>query len=477
MISTIILILSIILQFTAAELAIKLILVTRKRMPWLYIATAVVLMGIRHSIKLGRIISEDFSHPPDLSGEFVALIISILMVVGIARIDSMFRKMKENASKISESEKRYLKLYESMMDAFVATDMKGNIIEFNQQYLNMLGYNEEEIGKLTRMDLTPKKWHNMEFEIIEKQLIKEGYSDVYEKEYIKKDGTVFPVELRTFLITNVNGIAQGKWSIVRDITERKCAEEELKKYQGHLEELVKERTKELESFTYSVSHDLRAPLRAIDGFSQVLLEEQSKKLDKEGKRLLNVIIDNTRNMGQLIDDLLSFSRLGRKSMSYSSINMEKLVNKVFNELKPSSSKRKVELQADSLPSLIGDYKMLQQVFYNLLANAIKFTKTKQKTVIEVGGVTENNENIYYVKDNGVGFDMKYSDKLFNVFQRLHSQQDYPGTGVGLAIAKRIINRHKGRIWSEGKVGKGAVFYFAIPKEKQKSEERTVKSEI
>jgi len=249
----------------------------------------------------------------------------------------------------------------------------------------------------------------------------------------------------------------------KEVAERKKAEEELIKYRENLERLVEERTKELESFSYSVSHDLRAPLRAIDGFSRVLMDEQEKNLDEEGKRLLHVIRKNTQIMAQLIDDLLSFSRLGRKSMSLSQINMENLLSKVFSELRQLISEREVELKVKSLPDSTGDYAMLHQVFSNLLSNAIKFTEPQKRAIIEVGARAEENENIYSVRDNGVGFDMKYKDKLFEVFQRLHSIEDFEGTGVGLAIVKRIIDKHGGQVWAEGEVNRGATFYFTLPK--------------
>jgi len=237
---------------------------------------------------------------------------------------------------------------------------------------------------------------------------------------------------------------------------------ELRKHRDHLEKLVEERTAELEAFAYSVSHDLRAPLRAIDGFSQVLLEGHGDRLDKEGERVLNVIRDNTVRMGELIDDLLNFSRLGRKEVEKKDISMEKMTRDVFDELKVSAPEGKVKLHMKELPPAWGDESLIREVLANLLSNAIKFSKNQEVSVIEVGGKLENDENIYYVKDNGVGFDMKYVSKIFDVFQRLHSQEEFEGTGIGLAIVQRIIHRHGGRVWAEGKINKGATFYFTLP---------------
>ena len=241
------------------------------------------------------------------------------------------------------------------------------------------------------------------------------------------------------------------------LAERKRAEKELIKRTTQLETA----NKELEAFSYSVSHDLKAPLRAIDGFSRVLLEEYTDELDDEGKRYLNIVRDNTQKMGQLIEDLLALSRLGRKEMQVSRIDMAKLAKTVFDELKDANPGRNIQLEIKTLPPAYGDQAMIHQVLVNLISNAIKFTRFKENAVIEIGCIARMNENVYYVKDNGVGFDMQYLNKLFGVFQRLHSAEDFEGTGVGLAIVQRIIYRHGGKVWAEGKVNEGATFYFNL----------------
>jgi PAS domain S-box-containing protein len=244
--------------------------------------------------------------------------------------------------------------------------------------------------------------------------------------------------------------------------------EQIEQHAAELEQRVAERTAELEAFSYSVSHDLRTPLLTIDGFSRMLLEDHSGGLDAEGQRLLKTICSNSQNMGQLIDDLLAFSRLGRQDMRPTEIRMSELVAAVCAELQAAAPKRTLQFKLQPLPPAHGDQSMIRQVFVNLLANAIKFTGPKEVAVIEVGAAEEENRNVYYVKDNGVGFEMKYADKLFGVFQRLHSDSEFAGTGVGLAFVQRIIHRHGGRVWAEGNVGEGATIYFTLPRKGRKS---------
>jgi len=246
--------------------------------------------------------------------------------------------------------------------------------------------------------------------------------------------------------------------------------DEIQRLNSELEQRVKERTaqlemmvKELEAFTYSISDDMRGPLRAIDGFSRVLMAEYPDKLDDEGKRLLNIIRSNARSMSELIDGLLTFSHLGRQPLDQTDINMDELVKNVFDEVQAANKERQVALNVQKLPPAFGDRTMLRQVLYNLISNAFKFTRPKSNPAIEIGFQEGGNQNTYFVQDNGIGFDMQYTPKLFGVFQRLHSVDDFEGTGVGLALVQRIVLRHGGRVWAEGKVNEGATFYFSLPK--------------
>jgi signal transduction histidine kinase len=250
---------------------------------------------------------------------------------------------------------------------------------------------------------------------------------------------------------------------------RQRAEKELVSLNTQLEQRVIERTtqleaanKELEAFAYSVSHDLRAPLRAVDGFSKFILEDYENKLDSEGKRLLKLIRSNTQKMDQLISDLLALSRVTRSELNFSGIDMTQMAISMFNESSSQDVPDKISLTIDPLPEAYADPTYMKQVWVNLITNAIKFSSKEKKPVIKICGYTKDRVNVYYVKDNGVGFNPEYTHKLFCVFQRLHKSDDFEGTGVGLAIIQRIIHRHGGKVWAEGEEGKGATFYFSLP---------------
>lgn len=248
-------------------------------------------------------------------------------------------------------------------------------------------------------------------------------------------------------------------NILEDVEAERIKAEEAKT-------LLESVNKELEAFSYSVSHDLRAPLRAISGFSGAVIEDYAPRLDDEGKRYLGLIQENAHRMGQLVDDLLAFSRLGRQEITKTHIDIEALAKAIFEELIAQMPDRNIKFEIRSVPPAFGDTTTIQQVLINLASNAIKFTQTRQEAFIEFGHISGpdglNGNGAYYIKDNGVGFDMQYVDKLFGVFQRLHSITEFEGTGIGLALVQRIITRHGGRVWAESKVNEGATFYFTLP---------------
>jgi light-regulated signal transduction histidine kinase (bacteriophytochrome) len=229
---------------------------------------------------------------------------------------------------------------------------------------------------------------------------------------------------------------------------------------------LKEANQELEAFAYSVSHDLRAPLRAIDGYSQALIEDFGDKLNEEGQRYLAQIRGGAQKMGQLVDGLLSFSRLSRQPLNVRTIDMHDLVHTVIEELKSQQENRIVQFEINNLSSCVGDPSLLKQAWINLISNALKYTRKRETTHIEIGTMQEQEEVVYFIRDNGSGFDMKYYGKLFGVFQRLHRPDEYEGTGVGLAIVQRVVNRHGGRVWGESALDQGATFYFTLGGDKQ-----------
>ena len=249
-------------------------------------------------------------------------------------------------------------------------------------------------------------------------------------------------------------VEQINRAMAREIAERKQAE-------GALEAA----NKELEAFSYTVSHDLRAPLRAIDGFSRILIEEHAQEQTSEAQEYLQLVRENTLKMGRLVDDLLAFSRLSRQPLKVQHVEPAILVRHVLDDLRNEQEGRRIEVSIGDLPSCQADPALLKQVWVNLLSNAIKYTRTREPARIEIGYQQTAEEQIYFVRDNGVGFDMKYVNKLFGVFQRLHRAEEYEGTGVGLAIVQRIIQRHGGRVWVEAEVDKGTIFYFTIEGEK------------
>jgi PAS domain S-box-containing protein len=330
------------------------------------------------------------------------------------------------------------------------TDQKGIIKEVNNNFCTISKYTREElIGQDHR--IINSGYHSKEF-------IKDLWTTIYDRKIwrgevknIAKDETIFWLDTTIVPFQNEDGKPYQYMTIRSDITSRKKAEDKLHAV-----------NKELEAFSYSVSHDLRAPLRAINGYAEILNEDYGAKLDDEGKRIIEIIRDNATRMGTLIDDLLSFSRLGRKEIQMTEIDMNELVDEVMVELNKLMTHH-AKIKIGKLHQAKADYGLLRQVMFNLISNAVKYSSKKKSPIVEISSEEKNGEIIFSVKDNGAGFDMQYADKLFGVFQRLHSQDEFEGTGVGLAIVQRIISRHKGRSWAEGKVNEGAVFYFSILK--------------
>lgn len=364
---------------------------------------------------------------------------------------------------LKESEERFRKVFQlSPSGICLFSSENFEILDINKTYLKMIGYDSIDIIGKSAIDIGYMTYED--HKIIKDTFIKHGTLKNYEFTFTKKTG-----EKGTAIFSLDPIVINGKpcmISVVYDISKRLEAEEQKNKILLDLEKA----NAELEAFTYSVSHDLRAPLRTISGYTYILEKNHGDNINDDGKSLMVMIKKETLRMGQLIDDLLSFSRLGKGEIKKTPVDINALVNSVildFSEIdlnhKKIEDESKKIIVHDLLPGY-GDIALLRQVFVNLISNAIKFSRKNDHPVIEIGSYSVHSENVYYVKDNGVGFNMQYYEKLFKVFQRLHGQEEFEGTGIGLAIISKIISRHGGRVWAEGKVNGGAAFYFSLPKE-------------
>jgi PAS domain S-box-containing protein len=386
---------------------------------------------------------------------FVGLMIAagLILTATYLMINIIWKGRKEAEKRLQLQTAEIRDLYDNAPCGYHSLDADGFFVNINNTLLCWLGYERDEvIGTMKFTDVIPPEDRPLFWQRFEAFKTSGEVSNI-EFNLIRRNGSRFPVLLSATAIRGATGNYMKSRAITLDITERKQAEAKVK----HLHQ-------ELEAFTYSVSHDLRAPLRSIDGYSKILQEDYQDKLDDEGKRVIHVIMNNTKRMGKLIDDLLDFSRLGRKDMLLTSLNMTQFVTNIAQELVDHEKGRTIDLHVNTLLPASADVDMIRQVWENLLSNAIKFSGKVPHPSIEVGSSETDSEIIYSIKDNGVGFDMQYVGKLYHVFQRLHKIQDFSGTGVGLAIVKRIIDRHRGRVWAESRINSGAIFYFTLPKQ-------------
>jgi len=355
-------------------------------------------------------------------------------------------------------------LIEAGLDPLVTIAPDGKIIDVNNAAEKVTG---RSLQQLIGTDFSDYFTDPGKARAGYEQMFREGLIKDYELQIRHRDGHVTPVLYNAWVYRHEAGDVIGVFA-ARDISERKRAEEEIRKLNEGLERRVRERTAELqatntelEAFTYSVSHDLRSPLRHIDGFSKLLLEEYSADLPEDARRHLSRIRDATRRMGMMVDDLLNLTRLGRKELSMQLTGLSSLLEEAIGDLQPEMAGREIEWRIGKLPFVECDPALVKQVFADLLSNALKFTRPQEHAVIEVGETTQDGRAVIFVRDNGVGFNMKYVDKLFGVFQRLHRPEDFEGTGIGLATVQRIVHKHGGRVWAEGELNKGATFYFTL----------------
>jgi PAS domain S-box-containing protein len=417
-------------------------------------------------------------------------------------LEKEIKNRLEAEHSFDESEKQLKYIIENSTNMFYSHTVDYILTYVSQQSKIILGYEPEEAMIQWTELASENPINDIGFNFTVKAIETGIPQPPYDLELIRKDGGKIWVEIREVPVVE-NGVTVAIVGALTDITERKEAVEELEKYRDKLELMIDERTqrllektsnyedsqlalsylmedvnearvdlekansemadlnKELESFSYSISHDLRAPLRAIDGFSKILEEEYGTILDEEGEEYLKIIRDNTQMMGELISDLLEFSRLSRKNLLKTSLDMNSIVLEECDKIKGIYPEQDVDFRISELLSSKGDRAMIKQTFANLVSNAVKYSSTRKKSIIEIGCKQDEDQIIYFVKDNGVGFDMKYSHKLFGVFQRLHAVEEFDGTGVGLAIVQRIVGKHGGKVWAESELDKGSTFYFTL----------------
>ncbi len=394
-----------------------------------------------------------------------------LFVQALANVlgDAIVRAHAEN--ELRAGEERFRLLVDGVEDyAIYLLDQEGNVVSWNNGAQRIEGYKAEEALGLNFSRFFPPE--DVEAGLPGRLLEKARTAGRAREELwqLRKDGTRFWASLLLAGLKDDQGRHCGFAKVNHDMTLHKAAQEEIRRLNSTLEQRVRERTaqleavnKELETFSYSVSHDLRAPLRHIDGFADMLRQRASSQLDETSLEYLNIITEATRQMSRLIDALLAFSRMGRAALNKAQVDSNKLVKAILHDLSYDMEGRRLEWRIASLPLVMADPALLRQVWFNLISNALKYTRVRDVATIEIGVKPAENEYVFFIKDNGVGFDMHYVDKLFGVFQRLHGAGEFEGTGIGLANVRRIVQRHGGRVWAEGEPDVGATFYFTLPK--------------
>jgi PAS domain S-box-containing protein len=385
----------------------------------------------------------------------------------LGQLTDTFNHMLGEIKRAEEARSLLVAIVESSDDAIAGKDLNGTILSWNPGAVRMFGFKTEEaIGRPISIIVPPDRLAEEE---ALRDRIKAGQSVQHHQTVrVRKDQSLIDISMSLSPLMNAAGEVIGVSFIARDITTHKQAEEEIRRLNLELEQRVLERTaelattnKELEAFTYSVSHDLRAPLRHIDAFAQILEDDFKDQLTPEVAQYVRRIRQGAQNMGVLVDDLLNLARVGRQELTRELCSLNSIVDDVLTEILPEMQDRDIEWRIGRLPVVKCDSGLMKQVFANLISNAAKYTRTRAKAVIEIDQTIINRETVIFVRDNGVGFNMKYADKLFGVFQRLHRAEDFEGTGVGLATVDRIIRKHNGRIWAEAELDKGATFYFTL----------------
>ena len=367
-------------------------------------------------------------------------------------------------TEIIQNEDKFRSLFDNAADAIIITDLQQHFLEVNETACLRLGYSRGELIDKTSSDFAPIDDADLYDRMI-KKILEYGYWS-FEMDYRDRNGALLTTEINAKKITYNHQPAI--LCLVRDVTRRKRAEDELKQLNQNLEQRVRERTiqleaanRELEAFSYSVSHDLRTPLRGIDGWSLALAEDYGSVLDEQGHQYIDRVRSETQRLGHLIDDMLQLARVTRKEMKRETVDLSQLATIIFDRLRNVWTDRRLDISIQPGITVRGDPHLLEVALTNLLDNACKFTHGRNPALIEFGAVMQNNVLVFFVRDNGVGFDMTYAGKLFGAFQRMHKQSEFPGTGIGLATVQRIIHRHGGRVWADSKQNEGTAFYFTI----------------
>jgi len=376
-------------------------------------------------------------------------------------------ELRRTQAELDAARARYFDLYDLAPVGYCTLSESGLILEANLTAATLLGVARGTLIKQPIARFILKEDQDIYY-LHRKQLFETGEPQAYELRMVKKDGTAFWAHLEATAAQDADGALIFR-TVLSDIAERKRAEEKIKELMGELEMRVVERTalleaanKELEAFCYSVSHDLRAPLRGIDGFSQALLDDYGEKLDDTAKSYLDRVRKAAQHMDRLIDDMLTLSRVTRSEFHYESVDLSNMVRAISEKLQQNNPDRTVDVIIRDGVFVNGDANLLQIALENLVDNAWKFTMREARPQFEFGKTVKDGKTACFIRDNGVGFDMAYVDKLFDAFNRLHTTFEFPGTGIGLATVQRIINRHGGQVWAEAEVEKGAMFYFTLP---------------